>query len=91
MHKILSDFQIQDHLFPVRKPDLVLTNKKKSTWMDFAFLADNRMKIKESKKIDKYLDFTREQKKMWNMTVMEILNIVGVLGMVPKGLVKRHE
>ena len=30
--------------------------------MAFVVLADNRMKIKESEKIDKYLDFARELK-----------------------------
>ena len=31
--------------------------------MDFAILADQRMKIKENEKREKYLDLTREQKK----------------------------
>ena len=30
--------------------------------MDFILPADRRVKIKERKKIDKYLDFAREQK-----------------------------
>ena len=31
--------------------------------MDFAFLTDHRIKLKESEKRDKYLDFARELKK----------------------------
>ena len=31
--------------------------------MDFAFLADHRVKLKESKKRDKYLDLAKELKK----------------------------
>ena len=31
--------------------------------MDFAISADHRIKLKESKKRDKYLDFARELKK----------------------------
>ena len=44
--------------------------------------------MKESKKIDKYLDFARMLKKLWNMaTVISVL--VGTLGTVPEGLGKR--
>ena len=42
--------------------------------------------MKESRKIDKYLDLARELKKLWNMRVMELPVIVGTLGMVPKEL-----
>ena len=61
--KILWAFEIQtNHIIPVRKPDIVLTNQKKIIWslVDFA---DHRMKIKEIKKTDKYLDLARELKK----------------------------
>ena len=47
-HGILLDFEIQiDHLIPARKPELVLINKKKRICQP-----DNRVKIKESEKID---------------------------------------
>ena len=53
--------------------------------MDFTVLADHRVKIKENKKIDKYMDLAKEQtnkqtnkKQPWNMRVM-----------VAKGLEKR--
>ena len=35
--------------------------------VDFAVLADHRIKLKESEKKDKYLDLDRELKKLWNM------------------------
>ena len=58
MHKILWDFEIQtDHLILTKQPDQTIVNKKKRTcWiMDFAAPANNRVKLKESKKRDKYL------------------------------------
>ena len=38
--------------------------------MDFAILADNRVKIKENERRDKYLDLAGELKKLWNMKVL---------------------
>ena len=52
--------------------------------MDFDVLTDFRVKIKESKKIDKYWDLARELKSCLNMRVTVIA--VGVLGTVPKDL-----
>ena len=56
---------------------------------------DHRMKIKESKKIDKYLDLVRKQKKkqnkMWNMMVTLLPTEVGMFGKVSKGLERRLE
>ena len=49
-----------------RRPDLVTvyTKKKRTCCIaDFAVPADRRMKIKESKKRDKYFDLAREMKK----------------------------
>ena len=66
MHKLLWDFKIQmDHLNSARRPNLVIINKKKRTCqrVDFSVPADHRIKLKESKKADKYLDLAREQKK----------------------------
>ena len=37
--------------------------------MDFADLADHRIKLKECEKKDKYFDLARELKKLWNMKV----------------------
>ena len=48
-----------------RRPDLVLINKKKRTChlVDFAVPVDHRVKVKESKKINKYLDLVRKTEK----------------------------
>ena len=45
----------------------------------------NFVKIKEKEKIDKYLDLSREQGKLWNMNVTVISIVISALGMVPKG------
>ena len=45
--------------------------------MGFAVPEDQWVKIKESKRIDKYLDLTRELKKLWNMKVTVISVVVG--------------
>ena len=58
--------QIQtDHLILSEKLNLVLISKKKRTChlVDFSIPADHSVKIKESKKIDKYLDLAGEMKK----------------------------
>ena len=54
--------------------------------MDFVFPADHRVKIKEKKKIEKYLEIAREQN--WNMKVTVVLIVIGMLS---KGLKKRLE
>ena len=40
--------------------------------MNFAVPADHKVKLKESKKKDKYLDIARELEKLWNIKVMLI-------------------
>ena len=54
-----------DPLIWARRPDLIITNKKKRTCkiVDFAVPADHRIKLKECEKRDKYLDLARELKK----------------------------
>ena len=52
--------------------------------MNFTVSADHRVKIKESEKINKYIDFAREQKKLWKMKVTVIPIVVGALGTVHK-------
>ena len=54
-HKILWDFEIQtDHQIPPKRPVLVLIKKKKRTYhlADVTIPVDQRVKIKENKKID---------------------------------------
>ena len=60
--------------------------------MDFAILADHRMKLKESEKKDKYLDLARElKKKLWNIKATFIPIVIGAHGTVTKGLLKVQE
>ena len=59
--------------------------------IDFAVLADHRIKLKECKKKDKYHDLSRELKKLWNMKVTIIPIVIGAFGTVTKGLLKGLE
>ena len=65
--------------------------KRTCKTVDFAVPADHRMKLKECEKKDKYLDFARELKKLWNMQVTIILIVIGAFGTVTKGLLKGLE
>ena len=57
-HQILWDFEIQtDHQLPVRRLYLVIINKRKTYQIvDFAIPTDHRVKFKENKKRNRYLD-----------------------------------
>ena len=48
--------------------------------MVFAVPADHSVKFKGNEKKDKYLDFVREIKKLWNMKVTVIPIVIGALG-----------
>ena len=52
--------------------------------MGFTVQVENRRKIKESGKIDKYLDFVREMKKLWNLKVTVILIVIDAPGTIAK-------
>ena len=54
--------------------------------MNFAVPVDHRMKNKESEKKEKYLDFARELRKLWNMRRVMIPVVIGMLETVHKGL-----
>ena len=85
-HKILWGLEIQtDHLILARRPDLETINTKKRICriVNFVITADQRMKIKENKRIDKYLDLTRELKKQQNMRVAVIPIAIDAIGTVP--------
>ena len=45
---------------------------------DFAVPDDQRMKINEGKKMDKYLDFVRELTILWNVKVTVLLVVVEI-------------
>ena len=72
-HKLLWDIDLHtDHLMSARRPDLIIINKNNNqqkkerifTIVDFAVPAEHRIKMKESKKKDKYLNLDRELKKL---------------------------
>ena len=93
-HKLLWDFNIQtDPLIQVRRPYLIIINKKMKTCkiVDFALPADHRINLKECEKEDKYPDLAREPKKLWNMQVTIIPIVIGAFGTVTKGLLKGLE
>ena len=50
----------------------------------FAVLAVHRIKLKECEKRDKYLDFARKLKKLWNMKVKITPIVIGAFGTVAK-------
>ena len=104
-HKLLWDLDIQtDHLISASRLDLIIlktkqTNKKKkkkrkktSKIVDFSVSVDHRIKLKESEKKDKYLDFAIELKKnktkLGSMKVKIIPIVIGAFGTVSKGLLK---
>ena len=65
-YKILWDFRIQtDHVTEVRRPDLVVVDKKERSCkiIDFAVPGDSRIEEKEKDKIEKYQDLGRELQK----------------------------
>ena len=59
--------------------------------MDFGIPANNRVKLKEIEKKDKYLDLAWELKKLWNMKVTIIPIVIGALGTVTERLLKGLE
>ena len=59
--------------------------------MDFSIAADQRIKLKEKEKKDKYLDIARELKKLWNIYATIIPIVIGAFGTVTKGLLKGME
>ena len=82
-----------DHLISARQQDLIIINKKRelAEWWTLLSLQDHWVKLKGSEKKDKYLNLTREWKKLWNMKMTIILIIIGALGTVTKRLTKGLE
>ena len=54
---------------------MLISKKKTCHQVNFSVQADNRVKIIDSEKRDKYLDFARELRKLWNniVTVIQIV------------------
>ena len=84
-HKIVWDFERQTcHAVPTRRPKL----KKLS---GFVIPAHHRVKMKENETINRYFDYAIELKKPWNMKVMAIQMVCGLLRITPKCLEKELE
>ena len=62
-HKLLWNIDIHmDHLISSRRPELIIINNKKKIIckiVDFAVLADHRIKLNECEKKEKYLDLAK--------------------------------
>ena len=56
--------------------------------VDFAVPADHKRKLKENVKKDKYIDLSRELKKIWNIKVTIIPIMIGAFATVTKSLQK---
>ena len=79
-----------------RRPDLIIINIKKKKKkickiVNFAVPADHRIKLKECEKKDKYHNFARELKKLWNIKVTIIPIAICAFGTITKGLLKGLE
>ena len=86
---MLWDFTVQtDHFITARRPDIIFIDKKhhECQIFDFAIPYNPSVDDKEVEKIEKYLDLARELKKVWNMTVIMVLLVVGALGTPAKEL-----
>ena len=59
--------------------------------IDFAVPADHWIRLKKCKKKDKYLDLTRELKKLWKMQMTIIPTVIGASGTITEGLLKGQE
>ena len=59
--------------------------------MNFAVPADYKVRLKKKKKKDEYLGLARKLKKLWNIKVVVIPVVIGVLCTVTKGLVQGLE
>ena len=69
-----------------------LRKKRICRIVNFAVLADHRVKIEESKNRYQYLDLARELKKLWNMKVtVRPIVVVTLVGTILKRLVKGLE
>ena len=88
--KLLWDVNIQcDHLIEARRSDLVVVIKgeRKCIIIDIAVPGDSRTSDKEKEQVEKYQDFKREIKRIWNMrNVIVVPVIIGPLGSITKTL-----
>ena len=90
--KILWNFTVQtNHFITARMPNMIFIDKKhyERLIINFAIPYDTRVDDKEVEQIEKYLDLTREPKKVWNRKVILVPLVLGALGTPVKELQKR--
>jgi len=83
--------QIQtDRTIPNNKPDIIIRNNEKGTYMliDFAISGDRNVIEKEAEKTVKYKDLTTEIQRMWNVKTKVIPVIIGTTGTISKSFRK---
>ena len=70
-----------------------LCAKMEKIWevVDISFFSDCQIKLKESEKLGKYLDFMRELKKKFNIEVIYTSIITGILETVLNSLMKTNQ
>ena len=74
--KLIWDINIQcDTIIEVRRPDLILVNKKAKSCViiDVAIPGDCRIHEKEIEKIEKYQNLKRE---LWSLKKVEVVPVV---------------
>ena len=88
-HKVLWDCEVETHCqIPARNSDMISIKRKELVIYLIFRLSWNRMKIKESEKIDIYLDLAKELEKLDYVKMTVILLVVGALERFPKALKK---
>ena len=91
MHKPTSVLENETYKWIIgqtTRPCNKSTKKRTCQILDFAVLADHRVKLKKNEKTDKYLDLARDLKKLWNMKVTRIKIVINALSAVTEGLIK---
>ena len=86
-HKLLWYFDIQTDRQISNRPYNNPQIKRTCLIVNGDVSADNRVKLKENEKKDKFLDLAWDLKKQWKMKVTVISIVVGALGKVTEGLV----
>ena len=65
-------------MIEARRPDIIANDKKerKRTIIDIAAPTNVKVGEKESKKVEKYQDFTRKIGRLWKLQIVEVVPVV---------------
>ena len=86
---ILWNMQIHTaHKIAANKPDIVIKDHKTMTCklINMVVPSDRNTSVKVIEKLSKYKDLEIEVTKMWGMSTETVLVVIGVLGVIKKGL-----